>query len=130
MSSEKKIGERARDVVSEAVSGMGEVVNDGLDEARERFEEAASDFEDRARRTRREMRRRAGEMGDAARERYDAAVEGVRSGYHRARKEASDLADDVNAYVRENPGTAIAVAAGLGFLVGMMFRGGRRRDEI
>jgi ElaB/YqjD/DUF883 family membrane-anchored ribosome-binding protein len=122
----EKVTDRAREIVSEAASEMGDVVSEGLDEARERFEDAASDFEKRARRTRRELRRRAEEAGDAARERR---VEGLQRGYRKVRKDASDLADDVNSYVRENPGTAIAIAAGAGFLLGMLVRG-RRREEI
>jgi ElaB/YqjD/DUF883 family membrane-anchored ribosome-binding protein len=109
---------------------MGEVMSEGLDEARERFEEAAAEFETKARRTRREVRRRAEQMGGVARERYDTAVEGVQRGYHKVRKDASDLTEDVNAYVRANPGTAILIAAGTGFVLGMLLRGGRRREEI
>jgi len=45
------------------------------------------------------------------------------------RKDAADLTDDVNSYVRENPGKSILIAAGAGFLLGMLLRG-RRRDEI
>ena len=126
---DEKIVDRAREVVGDAVSGMKEVVDDGLEQARERFEEAASEFDRRARRTRRELRRRAEEMGEAAKERYDRAVAGVQRGYEKVRKDAGDLADDVNAYVRENPGKSVLIAAGAGFLLGLLVRG-RRRDEI
>lgn len=127
--SNEKLSDRAREVVSDAVGEMGEVVDEGLERARERFEEAAEDFEKRARKTRREVRKRAEQMGDAARERYDAAVDGLQRGYTRVKKDASDLADDVNTYVRENPGTAVMIAAGAGFVLGMLMRG-RRREEI
>jgi ElaB/YqjD/DUF883 family membrane-anchored ribosome-binding protein len=125
----EKVTDRAREIVSDAAADLGAVVEDGLDEAREKFESAASDFERRARHTRRELRRRAEEVGDAARERYDAAVDGLQRGYRKVRKDASALADDVGTYVKENPGTAIAIAAGAGFLLGMLVRG-RRREEI
>jgi ElaB/YqjD/DUF883 family membrane-anchored ribosome-binding protein len=126
---DEKILDRARDVVGDAVDDMKDVMDDGLDEARERFEAAAGEFDRRARRTRREIRRRAEELGHAARDRYDQAVDGLQRGYHKVRKDAGDLADDVNSYVRENPGKSILIAAGAGFLLGMLMRG-RRRDEI
>jgi len=125
---DEKLVDRARGVVSDAASEMKGIVDDGVEQARERFEEAAAGLEDRVRRTRREMRRRAEELGDAARDRYGRAVEGVQRGYEKARKDAADLAEDVNAYVRENPGKAILMAAGVGFLLGLVLRG-RRRDE-
>lgn len=127
---DKKLGERAREVVDDAVLGAREVINDGLDEARGRFDEAAEELGRNARRTQREIRRRAEVFGEAAREKYDAAVEGVRTGYRRVRKDAGELADDVNVYVRENPGKSILIAAGVGFALGLLLRGGRRRDEL
>lgn len=126
---DKKIGERAREVVDDAISGAREVIDDGLDEARDRFETAADELGRNARRTQRELRRRAERFGEAAREKYDAAKEGVRAGYHRVRKDAGELADDVNAYVRENPGKSILIAAGVGFALGLLLRG-RRRDDL
>jgi len=138
--SDEKLMERAKGVVGDAAEGMKEVVKDGLDEARERFEEATDDLEKRARRTRRELRRRAEEAGDAAkekvehvreqaRERYDKARDGLQKGYEKVRKDAGDLVEDVNAYVRQNPGKAVLFAAGAGFLIGLLSRG-RRREEI
>ena len=126
---DKKIGERAREVMDDAVAGAREVIDDGLDEARDRFESAADELGSRARRTQRELRRRAERLGDAAREKYDAAAESVRAGYQRVRKDAGELADDVNAYVRENPGKSILIAAGVGFALGLLVRS-RRRDDL
>jgi ElaB/YqjD/DUF883 family membrane-anchored ribosome-binding protein len=63
-----------------------------------------------------------------ARDRYDRAVEGAKRGYEKVRKDASDLAEDVNTYVRENPGKSILIAAGAGFVLGLLLRG-RRRDD-
>jgi len=126
---EEKLVDRARGVVKGAAAEMKEVLDDGVDQARERFEEAASELEGRVRRTRREMRRRAEELGEAAKERYDRAVEGAKAGYEKAKKNAGDLAEDVNVYVRENPGRSILIAAGVGFVLGLLMRG-RRRDEI
>ena len=53
----------------------------------------------------------------------------VRAGYQRVRRDAGQVTDNVNEYVRENPGKSILIAAGVGFLIGMLVRGGRRRDD-
>lgn len=126
---DEKIVDRAREAVAEVAAGAREIVEDGLSEARDQFEDAAAEFEQSARRTRREIRRHAARLGDAAREKYDATVESVQRGYQSARKSAEDLTDDVNAYVRENPGKSVLIAAGVGFVLGLLLRG-RRRDEI
>jgi ElaB/YqjD/DUF883 family membrane-anchored ribosome-binding protein len=126
---ENKTVERAREVVSDAVAGTREVIEDGMEEARTRFEEAAEDLQHSARMTRRELRRRAERLGDAAREKYDTAVEGLRAGYGRVRKDAAQLSSDVNDYVRENPGKSVLIAAAAGFVIGLLVRGGRRRDD-
>ena len=41
--------------------------------------------------------------------------------------QASDVSDQVSTYVRENPGKSVLIAAGVGFLLGLLFRG--RSDE-
>lgn len=127
---DNKIVDRAREVVADAAAGTREVIDDGIEAARERFEEAAEDLERRARRTQRNVRRQAERIGTAAREKYDAAMEGMRTGYERVRKDAVQISDDVNEYVRENPGKSLLIAAGVGFLIGLLVRGGRRRDDV
>ena len=124
-----KVVERARQVLSDAVDGTREVIDDGIDEARDRLEGAAEDLERSARRAQREVRRRAQRLGSAAREKYDVAAESVRAGYQRVRHDAAQVTDDLDVYVRENPGKSILIAAGVGFVIGLLVRGGRRRDD-
>lgn len=128
--SDSKTMDRARQVMADAVDGTREVIDEGIDEARERFEEVTDDLSRSARRAQRDVRRRAERMGTAARERYDAASESVRAGYNRARRQAVEFSGDVDEFVRENPGKSILIAAGLGFLIGILVRGGRRRDDF
>ena len=65
--------------------------------------------------------------GVYARDRAGVAVDNLRGGYERARKDFDQLSEDVNTYVRDNPGRSILVAAGVGFLLGFLMRP-RRRD--
>jgi len=124
---DEKLVDRAREAVKDAAAELGEIADDGVEQARERFEEAAAELEGGVRRTRREMRRRAEALGDATREKVDQAVEGAKRGYEKARQDAADLAEDVSVYVRKHPGKSILMAAGAGFLVGLLMRG-RHRD--
>jgi len=63
---------------------------------------------------------------DATKEKYDVAKDKVRYGYDKARKDMDHLTEDVNEYVRDNPGKAVLMAAGIGFVLGLLLRG--RRD--
>ncbi len=75
------------------------------------------------------VKEKAGQMSTAARETYDVAAERARQGYDKARKDIDQLSQDVNEYVRDNPGKSVLIAAGVGFVIGLAFRGrGRGRD--
>jgi ElaB/YqjD/DUF883 family membrane-anchored ribosome-binding protein len=125
-----------------AAEKTGEAVEKGLkkagekvDEAREKFGEVATSVKEKARQAKEtagrkgeELRETAGKASEAAKVKYDAAVEGLREGYGKVRKDFDHLVDDVNAYVRDNPGRSVLMAAGLGFVVGLLLRGGRHRD--
>lgn len=81
----------------------------------------------------------AGEAGasgkfDRAREfvgdKYSKASDAMKSGYNSMRERVEDvdfgaLTDQVRTYVRSNPGKALLISVGVGFLVGLLLR----RDE-
>jgi ElaB/YqjD/DUF883 family membrane-anchored ribosome-binding protein len=62
-----------------------------------------------------------------AKEKYGVAKEKVVVGYDKARKDMDTLVEDVNEYTRDNPGKAVLIAAGVGFVLGMLIRP-RRHD--
>jgi ElaB/YqjD/DUF883 family membrane-anchored ribosome-binding protein len=66
-----------------------------------------------------EVKGQAGEATQVAREK---AAEGLKQGYDRVRKDFDDLSADVNVYVKDNPGRSVLIAAGVGFLLGMLIR--------
>ena len=72
------------------------------------------------------VRERAQRATEGAREKYEGAREGARQGYERVSKDLEHLGEDVNEYVRHNPGKAVAMALGAGFVLGILLRG--RRD--
>ena len=63
-------------------------------------------------------------------EKYGAASGKVRDGYNAMRERVEDvdvgaITDQVRTYVRSNPGKALLISVGVGFLIGLLLR----RDE-
>jgi ElaB/YqjD/DUF883 family membrane-anchored ribosome-binding protein len=61
---------------------------------------------------------------------YDRASGKVRDGYNAMREKVEDvdfgaITDQVRTYVRSNPGKALLISVGVGFLIGLLLR----RDE-
>jgi ElaB/YqjD/DUF883 family membrane-anchored ribosome-binding protein len=74
---------------------------------------------------------RFGRARDYANEKYQAASGKVRDGYNTVRERVEDvdfgaITDQVRTYVRSNPGKALLISVGVGFLVGLLLR---RDDE-
>jgi ElaB/YqjD/DUF883 family membrane-anchored ribosome-binding protein len=118
---------------SESAEKAVEAVTDGVAAAREKFQRLGDDMQHRYRKASKEVRRSAerarkelGRSADAARENYRDAAQKVQKGYKRARRDAERIGRDVGEYVRENPGRSVLIAAGVGFLIGLIVR---RRDE-
>jgi ElaB/YqjD/DUF883 family membrane-anchored ribosome-binding protein len=65
-------------------------------------------------------------------EKYEAASGAVRDRYNSMREKVEDvdfgaITDQVRAYVRSNPGKALLISVGVGFLIGLLLR--RDDDE-
>lgn len=64
-------------------------------------------------------------------EKYESASGAVRDGYNTMREKVEDvdfgaITDQVRTYVRSNPGKALLISVGVGFLIGLLLR---RDDE-
>lgn len=82
----------------------------------------------------------AGEEGGSGRfsrardymgQKYEAAAGAARNAYSSARERVEDVdfgavTDQVRTYVRSNPGKALLISVGVGFLIGLLLR---RDDE-
>lgn len=108
----------------------------GVASARERFQRLGQDFQGRysevsgdvrrgAERATAEIRRGA----ERAREGVRGASEQARVGYERVRTDAGQISREVSSYVRENPARSVAIAAGIGFLLGLLARRGRDVED-
>lgn len=60
-------------------------------------------------------------------EKYDAAAGAARNAYSSAREKVEDVdfgavTDQVRTYVKSNPGKALLISVGVGFLIGLLLR--------
>jgi len=74
---------------------------------------------------------RFGKAKDFVNEKYSAASDAVRDQYNRVREKVEDvdfgaITDQVRSYVRSNPGKALLISVGIGFLAGLLLR---RNDD-
>jgi len=72
---------------------------------------------------------RFGKAKDYAKDKYDAASDAMKNQYNRMRERVDDvdfgaIADQVRSYVRSNPGKALLISVGAGFLIGLLLRRG------
>ena len=72
---------------------------------------------------------RFGKAKDFAREKAGAASDAMKNQYNRVREKVEDvdfgaIADQVRSYVRSNPGKALLISIGAGFLIGLLLRRG------
>lgn len=105
---------------------------DTLEKAREKFSEVAerarrggSQVKESAGRAKEVAKEKAAQASETAKETYGVAVDNIKQGYDRVHKDMGKLTEDVNEYVRDNPGRSILIAAGLGFAIGALLRGRR-----
>ncbi|MCP4203303.1 MAG: DUF883 family protein [bacterium] len=109
--------------------GPPEDAAERLESAREKFGEVVESkirgIKDGAGKATQSVKEKAERVSAGAREKYEGAREGARHGYEKVTKDLEHLGEDVNEYVRQNPGKAIAMAVGAGFLLGILLRGRR-----
>ena len=70
---------------------------------------------------------RFGKAKDFVNEKYSAASDFTRNQYNRAKEKIDDvdfgaITDQVRSYVRSNPGKALLISVGIGFVVGLLLR--------
>lgn len=86
--------DRARDFVEEKIDQTKDVLNDSYAKARDQFDDVSEDVR-----------------------------KNVKTAARRLEKDYGDVWEDVRRAVRDNPGVALAVSLGVGFLLGFLIRG-------
>lgn len=87
--------DRARDFVEEKIDQTKEVLGESYTKAREQFDDVSEDVRKSAKTTARQLE-----------------------------KDYGDIWTETRRYVRDNPGTALAISLGVGLLLGFLIRGG------
>ena len=64
---------------------------------------------------------------DYVNDKYSTASDAVKNQYNRVREKVEDvdfgaITDQVRTYVRSNPGKALLISVGVGFLIGLLLR--------
>jgi ElaB/YqjD/DUF883 family membrane-anchored ribosome-binding protein len=72
---------------------------------------------------------RFGKAKEFVNDKYSAASDYTRTQYNRVKEKVEDvdfgaITDQVRSYVRSNPGKALLISVGVGFLVGLLLRRG------
>jgi len=105
-------------------------------DVQDRYKKVSDDVQDRYKKVSEDVRRGAerasGEIrrgAERARETYGEVAENAQRSYQRVRSEAGNLSREVSLYVRDNPGKSVLIAAGVGFLLGLIARRGGGEDE-
>jgi ElaB/YqjD/DUF883 family membrane-anchored ribosome-binding protein len=70
---------------------------------------------------------RFGRAKEFVNEKYSAASDAAKNQYNRVREKVEDIdfgavTDQVRSYVRSNPGKALLISVGVGFLIGLLLR--------
>ncbi|HXM76603.1 MAG TPA: hypothetical protein VN971_07500 [Thermoanaerobaculia bacterium] len=86
--------DRARDFVEEKIDQTKEVLGESYDRARDQFGDASEDFR-----------------------------KNLKSTTRRLEKDYGYIWTDARKYIRENPGTSVAISLGVGLLIGYLLRG-------
>jgi len=117
----QKLGDQAQDTLKTAQDTYQKVT----DQVQDRYKKISHDVRRGAERAQKEIRRGA----DKARETYGDVTEKAQKHYARVRSEAGNVSREVSLYVRDNPAKAVLIAAGVGFLLGLVVRGRRSEEE-
>jgi ElaB/YqjD/DUF883 family membrane-anchored ribosome-binding protein len=110
--------------MAKAADGVQEKVAEATQAGRERLNEVARGVEQRYQRVAEEMRREAEKASQAAKQKVENAMGQLRQGYGKVSKNVGNVSEDVADFVRDNPGKSLAIAAVVGFLLGLLFRRG------
>lgn len=115
-------------------SAEREGVDTGVVSARQKFQKLGDELQDRYKRVSDDVRRGAERASteirrgaERARESYGEVAENAERSFQRVRSEAGNLSREVSLFVRDNPGKSVLIAAGVGFLLGLVAR--RRGDD-
>ena len=118
---------RAVEQSKKVIGRTRETLETQMGTAREKLDEVTSQVNDRLGDVQEEARKQATRARELASDQYAIRSEQFRDSYGQVRENVAHASHDLEDFVRESPGRAVLIAAGAGFLLGLLFRG-RRHD--
>jgi ElaB/YqjD/DUF883 family membrane-anchored ribosome-binding protein len=112
--------DQVKDGVGAVVDSAREAVNDRIDSVRGTINNGVDNLDRLYRSTVTDVRDASERIAENAREQLDDVRYFARKRYRHARKKVSRLSGDVGDYVSDNPGRSLLIAAGIGFLAGLV----------
>jgi ElaB/YqjD/DUF883 family membrane-anchored ribosome-binding protein len=85
-------------------------------------ESGSADLRDKAAQVTENLRDLGGQVRDAAREKYENLSEEARAYYEHGKDKAHEWEEGIESYVREKPLRAVLIAAGVGVLLGVLWK--------
>lgn len=119
--------DRAKENSAEFIGKTRENLEAQMGTAREKIEEVTTQVNEKLGGVQEEARKQATRARELAADQYAVRSEQFRESYGQVRENVAHASSDLEEFVRENPGRAVLIAAGAGFLLGLLFRG-RSRD--
>lgn len=116
----------SEDVRRGAERASGEIRR-GAERAKETYGVAAERAKEKYGVAAERARETYGVAAERARENFGGVAENARQSYEKVRTDAGRLTREAGFYVRDNPGKAVLMAAGVGFLLGLIAR--RTQDD-
>lgn len=96
------------------MSRMGDNANTG--------QSTAPNLNEAAQQVSQNLRDLGGQVRDAAKEKYEQYSGQARQYYEQGRETAQDWEQSVESYIQEKPLQALAIAAGVGLLLGLLWK--------
>lgn len=118
--------ERTKERADALVDRSRDAVVSGTGTAERKIEQAAQAVVDGTHVAAARIRDGAQTASESAHDGLEGAARALDRGLSRARLDLAAAADRTSTYVASNPGRSLLLAAGVGFVLGMLFR--RRRD--
>jgi ElaB/YqjD/DUF883 family membrane-anchored ribosome-binding protein len=84
--------------------------------------EGAEKMADQAQQTGQNLRDLGGQVRDAAREKYQKLSDQAQDYYEQGRQKAQEWEEGLENYIQEKPLQAVLIAAGIGMLIGLLWK--------
>ena len=124
--SEDRFEGTAKKGIGRVQDAVGGLVGDDKTQAKGKLNEASGSIQDTYGKVKDQASDAYGKVKDQASDAYGKAKDQASDVLDQARSQGEDVYEQIEAFVREQPLAAVGVGLGVGLLIGMLLRGGRK----